>query len=433
MSPTTAMSATRIVLGNGLTVIVQSSPGVGAAAVHGFVKAGGVWDGDRPGHSRFVAATLMHGTQRRSNAQIAEDLDAMGATLAIVPGLEVTTITGRALADDLPVLLGIAAEVLTEPAFPSEEVEKVRGQLITSARVNGLDTRHVAERVFRRLAYPKGHAHAQIPDGDEAVLAALGPANLQAFHARHYGPEAAAIAIVGDVDPGQAVGQVAERFGGWAGHGAPAQSIDPNAVSGGALDPLVPGPQASGPHRQETVLPGKTQSDLVLGVPGLRRADPAYYSTMMANLLLGQLGMMGRIGENVRERQGMAYYAYSDLRAGLTAGPWWVRAGVNPANVDRAVAAILAEIGTFQRDGPGADELADARTFLTGSLSVRLETTQGLAQMLSDIELHGLGLDYLERYPSIIQRVGRDDIVDAIRRFRTDAYTLAVAGPERAA
>jgi len=346
----------------------------------------------------------------------------MGATLAVVPGLEVTTVTGRALADDLPALLDIAADVLTRPAFPPDEVEKVRGQLITSARVNALDTRHVAERVFRRLAYPPGHAQAQVPDGDETVLSALGPADLQTFHAHHYRPQASAFAVVGDVDAGRAAEEIARRFGGWSPNGAGARAQNDPGAAG-------TGPRVGSPRRGDAPLPGKTQSDLALGIPGVRRADPGYYATMMANLLLGQLGMMGRIGENVRERQGMAYYAYSDLRAGLTAGPWWVRAGVNPANVDRAVAAILAEIGTFQRDGPGADELADARTFLTGSLAVRLETTQGLAQMLSEIELHGLGLDYLERYPSIIQRVGRDDIVDAIRRFPTDAYTLAVAGP----
>jgi zinc protease len=424
MTPPTTPAVTRAVLRNGLTTIVQAMPGVGAVALHGFVKAGAVRDGDRPGHARFVATTLMHGTERRTHTQIAEALDAMGATLAVLPGLEVTTVVGRALADDLPSLLEVASEVLTRPAFPPDEVEKVRGQLITAARVNGLDTRHVAERVFRRLAYPERHPHAQVPDGDEMVLAALRPADLETFHERCYRPEATAMAVVGDVEAGQVVEEVARHFGGWSpdGTGAWPQS------DAEAADTNL---QAAGPRRHDVALPGKTQADLALGAPGVRRSDPAYYATMMANLLLGQLGMMGRVGENVRERQGMAYYAYSDLRAGLTAGPWWVRAGVNPANVERAVAAILAEIEALQRDGPAADELADARTFLIGSLAVRLETTQGLAQALSDVELHGLGLDYLDRYPSIIEGIGRDEIVDAIRRFPTDAYTLAVAGPER--
>lgn len=424
MRPGATLRATRAVLSNGLTVIAQTSPEVGAVALHGFVKAGAVWDGDRPGHARFAAATLMHGTEQRTNARIAEDLDAMGATLAVLPGLEVTTIVGRALADDLPTLLDIAAEVLTRPAFPPDEVEKVRGQLITTARVNAVDTRHVAERIFRRLAYPPGHAHAQVPDGDEAVLAALGAADLREFHGRHYRPEATAMVVVGDIDAGRAVEEIARRFGAWSPNGP-----GPRPQDGIGVADIRP--RADGPRRHDAVLPGKTQADLALGGPGVRRADPAYYATMMANLLLGQLGMMGRVGENIRERQGMAYYAYSDLRAGLTAGPWWVRAGVNPVNIERAVAAILAEVEALQRDGPASDELADARTFLVGSLAVRLETTQGLAQTLADVELHGLGLDYLDRYPSIIQRVGRDEIVDAIRRFPTGAYTLAVAGPEQ--
>jgi zinc protease len=141
--------------------------------------------------------------------------------------------------------------------------------------------------------------------------------------------------------------------------------------------------------------------------------------------------MMGRIGQNVREHQGMAYHAFSDLRAGLLAGPWWVRAGVNPANVDCAVAAILHEVRELQANGPAPDELADARAYLIGSLAVRLETSQGVAQTLADIELFGLGLDYLERYPSIINGTSRDAIVRAARRFPVEAYALAIAGPQR--
>jgi zinc protease len=339
----------------------------------------------------------------------------------VSPGLEQAAVTGRALPGDLPALLGLAAEVMTEPAFPADEVEKVRGRLVTSARVSALDTRYVAERSFRRLAYPEGHPHAQPPDGEETVLAALSPDDLRAFHARHVHAGAMLLAIVGDISAGATIEQVAKAFGAWP-------------AGDGSTLPALPEPRPLGrPVRQDIAVPGKSQSDLVLGAPGIRRGDPEYYATMVTNLLLGQLGLMGRVGENVRERQGMAYYAFSDLRAGLLAGPWWVKAGVNPANVERAAEAILHEIRTLQRDGPRVEELADARTFLVGSLAVRLETNQGVAQMLADIELYGLGLDYLERYPSIIQGVGHDDIVRAMRRFPADAYALAVAGPERAA
>ncbi|MGH2403977.1 MAG: insulinase family protein, partial [bacterium] len=140
--PTRIANVIRTVLDNGLAVLVQSVPGVGAAAVHAFIKAGAMLDGDRSGTARFVGSTLMHGTRRRSAQRLAEDLDAMGAALGVAPGLEVTTATGRALADDLQALLRAAAEVVTEPAYPPQEVERVRGQRVTAARINALDTRH---------------------------------------------------------------------------------------------------------------------------------------------------------------------------------------------------------------------------------------------------------------------------------------------------
>ncbi|MBI3997853.1 MAG: insulinase family protein [Armatimonadetes bacterium] len=420
MSAITAATVTQTMLDNGLTLLVKPAPGVGAVAIHGYVKAAAVFDAGRPGHARFVGSTLIHGTRRRTAWQIADALDAIGASLIVAPGLEVTSVTARALADDLPALLDIQGEVLQEPAFPPDEVEKVRGQLITSVRVNALDTRYVAERLFRQLAYPDGHPHQQPPDGDETVLARLGADDLRTFHARYFRPEATLFAVVGDLDASRVIDLVVERFGNWPSAGAWSWPAFAAPAAGEA------------PRRVEQVVPGKSQADLVLGAPGIGRSDPDYYATMMANLLLGQLGMYGRIGENVRERQGMAYYAFSDLRAGLLAGPWWVRAGVNPTNLDRAVAAIVEEIRRLQREGPIPDELADARRFLIGSLAVRQETTQGMAQLLADIELFGLGLDYLERYPSIIEGISHDQIVAAVRRFPLEAYALAIATPERA-
>ncbi|MDR7485563.1 MAG: pitrilysin family protein [Armatimonadota bacterium] len=416
--PIAASQVARTVLPNGLTCLVRPFRETGVATIHGYVKAGGIFDGARPGLARFAGSTLIRGTRRRSARHLAEDLDAMGASLAVSPGTETTVITGRALAEDLPRLLAMAAEILVEPAFPADEVEKVRGELLTALRVNSLDTRQVAERIFRRLTYPEGHPHSRHPDGEEAVLEALQPDDLRAFHAHHFQPGATVIAVVGDVDPGYATDQLARAFGEW--------------VRGPWRMPAFPPPAGSVVRRQEeAVVPGKTQSDLVLGGPGVARTDPDYYGVMMANLLLGQLGMMGRIGRAVREQQGMAYYAYSELRAGLLAGPWWVRAGVNPVNVERAIAQILREVADLQAHGPAPDELADARTFLVGSLAVRLESSAGIAQTLADIELYDLGLDHLERYPSIIAGVSRDDVVAAVRRFPTDGAVLAIAGPQR--
>jgi len=410
-------TVTRSVLANGLTVLAHEQPGSGMVAVHGYVKAGAMFDGDRPGLARFVASLLQRGTLTRSSQQIAETLEGMGASLAVLASMETVAVALRVLAEDVPAALEIVGDLLMHPAFAPEEVEKVRGELLTGLRIAAQDTRTAAERAWRRLTYPAGHPHREMVEGEEAVVEAITPDVLAAFHRQHYRPEATILTVVGDHPAGDLLDLVSRIFSGWQRQGVwRLPNVPPAGLSGGA-------------RRVDVRLAGKVQSDIVLGAPGLARDDPAYYAAMAANLILGQMGMMGRLGDSVRERQGMAYYAFSDLRAGLLAGPWWMRAGVNPRNEARAIDSIIAEIDAFQRGGPTDEELSDARDFLIGSLALRLETHGGIAQMLADIELYGLGLDYLVRYPGIIRGLSAEGVTAAARRFPLDACAAAVAGP----
>ncbi|HEU4798291.1 MAG TPA: pitrilysin family protein, partial [bacterium] len=249
------------------------------------------------------------------------------------------------------------------------------------------------------------------------AVQAISRDDLAAFHEQHLRPDAAILAVVGDLSAAEVLEMMSQLFSGWR-RGAPWR-----------LPPLPPLLRPTAPQRAEVRLPGKTQSDIALGAPGVTRGDPGYYDAMMANLIVGQIGMMGRLGESVRERQGMAYYAYSDLRAGLLAGPWWVRAGVNPQNEIRAIESIVEELRGFQRSGPTDEELSDGRSFLIGSLALRLETNAGIAQTLADIELYDLGLDYLVRFPEIVRARTAEGITEAARRFPLDGYTVAIAGP----
>ncbi len=411
----------RAVLPSGVRLLTVDRPGSGMVALQALVSAGSRFDVGRPGLARFVAATLQRGTRSRSAQDLAERLDGMGAALAVLPGLEAVTVTGRALAEDVPTYLDLAAEVLTAPAFPSDEVEKVRGELLTGLRVHEMDTRYAAERAFRRLTFPPGDPHAEPPDGEAAVMKSVDAHALAAFHARRYRPDGTMVVLVGDLRPETAFEQVQAVLGGWA-SAADGDTADA-AIAAGRLAP------ANEPRRETVTVPGKSQSDLVLGGVAVTRHDPDYYALMLATLILGRQGMMGRVGQRVREEMGLAYYAYVEARAGLLAGPWWARAGVNPADVDRAVEAILEEAARFAREGPTASELADARDFLTGSLAVRLETHAGHAAALAEMEFFGLGLDYLERYPAIIHGVSAEAIRSAAQRFPTLGYALAVAGP----
>jgi zinc protease len=214
------------------------------------------------------------------------------------------------------------------------------------------------------------------------------------------------------------VDRLEKVFGGWA-PGAPMDAVALPAVNA-----------IAGVQRRDVPMGGKVQCDLMWGVHSLKRHDPDYYAAMVGNMALGQLGMGGRLSDNVRERQGMAYYVYSSLEADLEAGLWLASAGVSPANVERALDAILSEVERFKAHGPTAEELADVRAFLTGSLVLGLETNGGIASALLMIERYGLGLDYVLRYPEIIHGVGHDDVVRVARQYlSTENYGLSVAGP----
>lgn len=409
---------TRVELGNGLVVLMQQTHGSGLVAVHGYVRTGAMDEGNRSGLARFVAAGLQRGTRSRSSQDIAHALDAMGASVAIRPDMETVTFSLRTLPEDATAVLEIIGDVLMHPSFPPDEVEKARRELLTGLRIALQDTRQVAERAFRALAYPSNHPHARSPDGDLEVFETTRREDVLRFHETHYRPEATVLALVGDLPVPDALGAVERIFALW-----PRQGV-------WRLPSVPPVGTPATSRRQEVRLAGKTQSDLVVGVPGIARTDPTFYETMLANLTLGQLGMMGRLGDRVREQQGMAYYVFSDLRAGLLAGPWWIRAGVNPQNEQRATASILEEVRRFQEEGPDAGELADARAFLVGSLAIRLETNPGVAQMLADIEFFGLGLDYLLRYPAIIEGITREAVQEAAGRFAIPVCCIAIAGPE---
>jgi zinc protease len=229
------------------------------------------------------------------------------------------------------------------------------------------------------------------------------------------------LAVVGAVPADTVLEKVRGALEGWrAPDASPNRSIPPNVQ----LDETL---------RDTAIVEGKSQSDIVLGWPALARSDPDYMKAHLANMVLGVFGMMGRLGENIRERQGLAYYAYSSLQAGLGAGPWTAVAGVNPANVERAVEGILYEARRLRDEPLPQDELSDSQSYLTGSMPLRLETNEGVVGTLLDIERHGLGLDHLLRYTDLVNSVSVDHIQEMAQKYLDpDVYALAIAGPAHA-
>jgi zinc protease len=177
-------------------------------------------------------------------------------------------------------------------------------------------------------------------------------------------------------------------------------------------------------------IPGKSQADITVGVATIPRGHRDYYALDLGNLILGRLGLMGRLGAEVRDRQGLAYHASSQLEARRDGTLWAARAGVDPENIERAVQAIRSELDRLRGELVSDQELEDAKSYLTGVLPLALETHDGVASTLLAIEEFDLGLDYLDRYPDIIAAVGREHVRQAARaHLDPERLAIGIAGP----
>jgi zinc protease len=174
----------------------------------------------------------------------------------------------------------------------------------------------------------------------------------------------------------------------------------------------------------------RAQADIAYAFVGVRRSDPEYYPAWVMNNALGQYALGGRLGDSIRERQGMAYYVYSTLDASLAEGPFIVRAGVAASDVERTVASIDRELTLVARDGLSAKELNESKSYLIGSIPRQLETNAGIAGFLLSAQIHGLGTDHDRRLPELITAVSLDDANRSARRLLDPLRAcIVVAGP----
>lgn len=408
---------------NGMTVLVRENFSSPSVVIDGLLRVGGADDpADKAGLSAFTASCLMRGTERRTFQQIYEEIESIGASVDMGGGLNTTGFGAKSLAEDLLTVVDLLADVLQHPTFPPAEVEKERGEILTDLEERVNDTRRMAGLTFRKLLYLNGHPYSRSVEGYTETVQAITRDELASFYRTHYGANGMIVSIVGAVKA-EAAFQAWERaFGAQAWHGADNHS---------RRAPIPPAFPVDVVRREFVAIPGKTQSDIIMGCIGPARAEPDFMDAALCNTILGVFGLMGRLGENVRDKLGLAYYSSSRVEGGLGPGPWIMAAGVNPGNVERATEAMRAEVRRIRDKLVGAKELADNKSFVTGTLPLRLETNDGVSGIILDMELFNLGLDYLQRYTDMIHAITPKRIQAAAQKYLDpDRYALAIAGPE---
>jgi zinc protease len=408
----------RSVLANGATVIAEQTATHPAVTLHLSVEAGSGHDpDDHLGLAHFVARVVDRGTLSRGADELAEAFDDRGVSLTVSASRHLMTFACTCLADDVGDVLALVADVIRAPAFATSQVEKRRPAILTSLRQDEDNPAVVATEGLMEALYPAAHPYGRRSKGTAASVQAMTRDDLAGFHRARFGPSGLRVAIVGDIPRDRALALAEQAFGDWTAN--PVAPLRP------------PLPPAAGDRRLRTIaMPGKVQSDIAYGFTSITRGDARYFPLVLMNTVLGQYGLGGRLGDSIRERQGMAYYVFSAFEANVAPGPLVVRAGVNPANVDRALASIDDELARMAEAGVTAAELDDSKRYLVGSMPRTLETNGGIAAFLHNAEFYGLGLDYDERLPALIEAVSLDDVHAVAREFlQPGRASIVVAGP----
>jgi len=406
---------TRQTLKNGITVIARPNFNSPSVMISGYLQAGSLSDPDEKlGLAGFTAACLMRGTQRRNFQQIHEALESMGARLGIGGGTHTTSFHGQALAEDLDLLLDSLSEALTQPIFPEEQVERLRTQFLTGLAMRAHDTGEMASLICNRLLYAD-HPYGRPTDGYTETIQAITRQDLIDFHARTYGPRGMTIVVVGGIDPAAAVVKVSAALGEWQNFEQPLPVELPELA---APDQTV---------RQSHHIPGKSQADLLVAWVGPKRRSADYLPAALGNNVLGEFGMMGRIGEVVRVQAGLAYYAQSALSAGVGPGSWSIGAGVEPANIEQALELIMKEARRFVSEPVSRQELVDSQDHFVGSLPLSMETNIGVASALTMLERYQLGLDYFQTIAKHVRSVTPEQVLETAQRYLDPERTVIIA------
>jgi zinc protease len=407
-----------MVLDNGTVLLTKTTHTTPAVTINLAVRAGSAADpAGFPGVTWLLSRVIDRGTSTRSAADIAEALDSCGITLSIGVTRHLFSMVCTCLADDFEPVLALLGDILVAPSLPEDEIATRKGEVITSIRQDDDNPAVRASETLMSLLYPDGHPYGRRTKGSIEIVEGLTRDQLRRLHAERFAPSELTAVVVGDVDPGRIKETAARVFGAWR------RPVPPPI----ALPPVKP----TGTRRRAVIpMMNKAQADIAYGFITLRRHDPDYYGAWLMNNAFGQYAIGGRLGDSIRERQGMAYYVSSSLDANIAEGPLVVRAGVSPQNVDRAVDSIDAEVARLVGEGLTQQELDESRQYLVGSIPRALETNAAIANFLQTEEFFGLGLDYDVRLPGLLGAVALDDANAAARRLLDpERATLVIAGP----
>lgn len=402
---------------NSARVYFVPAPELPIVDVRVVFDAGSARDGDKPGLAVLTNALLDSGTETLSVNAVAERLDDVGARLGAGAMRDMAWLSLRSLsgADYLLPGLDTVSQLLREPAFKPESLERERNRLFAALQGRNQSPGDLAREAFFKALYGD-HPYASPPEGNETSLNAITREDLLNFHQRYYVAANAVVAIVGDLNRGGA-----EKL---------ATTLVGQLPVGEAAPPLPavePVPEA----RTIRISHPSSQSHILSGQVGVARGDPDYFSLYLGNHVFGGNGLVSKLSEEIREKRGLSYSVYSYFSPMRQAGPFIMGLQTRNDQVNEAIQVMDTTLDSFVKNGPDSEALQAARQNITGGFALRTDSNSKIVQYLAAIGFYGLPLDYLQTFTAKIDALSQEQVSDALeRRLRPDRLITVIVGKQ---
>jgi len=387
----------------GVDVITYHSAVRDVVSILGALPAGDAMAAQNIAVPTLTGMMLDRGTRTLDKFAIAGRLDDVGAEISFAVATQSLEVRAKCLKKDLPMVLGLIAQELREPALSAAEFAKAKQHFIGSLEQSSQNTALRAQEAFARAVFPEGHPNH--PHTIDEYLAAAKAASLdevKAFHARYYGPKNFTLVLVGDVQAEEIEREIAKDFSGWSGGQDYLKAATP-AHPAAARTITVP-------------LSQKPSTSVVLGqATGLVYRDADALPLRLGTSILGQ-GFTGRLMGTVRDRDGLTYQIGAGMaQDSIADGEWSIGASFAPALLERGLASTRGVLEKWWQEGISEAELAARKRGLVGGYEVSLSTTAGVAGTILASVQRGYDVSWLDRYPEAIKAITRDQVNRAIR------------------
>lgn len=407
----------KTVLGNGIRLIVKENRNNPIVSIQVSFLAGVRFEEEaQNGINQFMAVMINKGTEKQTSLEIAKKVERMAGSLGGFSGYNSFGLNFAFLSQHFDEAMTLLGEVIKHPSFDADEMEKRRRSILASIRQQEDDLDRMAFKLFRKVLYEK-HPYRMDTIGTLDSVRRITQKDLKEYYGCIAVPENMVLTIVGDVDLNQATSAVQKEFG--------------KMQKTNFKPPEVPREPPLQKTRKSEIYKEKEQAHFVLGFPGasVRNRDRYVLDVLDASLS----GMGGRLFYQLRDKESLAYSLAFISNVNLDPGYICVYMGTHPDKVETAIAGVLRELKKVKDEGLTGDEVERAKRYLIGNFEIGLQTNGAHASQMSLDELMGLGYEHLQRYPTEIQKVTREDVHRVAKEyFNLEAFVLAIIRPPEA-